>query len=99
MGQIIYDIPRTEGEIIRVEVSEFKGHDLINMRTWYSSIDTASGNLTYKPTQKGFALKVERFGELKEAVRRLELFLSDREKGIQPEQFQEAKTEDIQEQE
>ncbi len=95
MGQIIYDIPRTEGEIIRVEVSDFKGHELINMRTWYASIDTASGSLTYKPTQKGFALKVEKFSELKEAVRRLELFLSDREKGIQPEQFQEAKTEDI----
>ena len=87
---IISDIQRNNTEIIRVEVSEFKGKELINVRIWYSSIDQSTGNHVYKPTQKGFALNIERFGELKEAVERLEQFINDRSLGIQPEQFEEA---------
>ena len=87
---IISDIQRNNTEIIRVEVSEFKGRELINMRIWYSSIDQGSGNQVYKPTQKGFALNIEKFGELKKAVKRLEQFINDRKLGIQPEQFEEA---------
>lgn len=87
---IISDIQRNGTEIIRVEVSEFKGRELINMRIWYSSIDQNSGEQVYKPTQKGFALNIEKFGDLKDAVARLEQFISDRSLGIQPEQFKEA---------
>jgi len=87
---IISDIQRNNNEIIRVEVSEFKGRELINMRIWYSSIDQNTGDQVYKPTQKGFALNIERFDELKDAVKRLEEFVNDRNLGIQPEQFEEA---------
>ena len=92
---IISDIQRNNAEIIRVEVSEFKGKELINMRIWYSSIDQSTGAHIYKPTQKGFALNIEKFGELKEAVSRLEQFINDRQLGIQPEQFEEAAHADI----
>jgi hypothetical protein len=97
---IISDIQRNSTEIIRVEVSEFKGRELINVRIWYSSIDQNTGDQVYKPTQKGFALNIEKFGELKEAINRLEQFINDRNSGIQPEQFEEAahadaETEDI----
>jgi len=87
---IIADIQRNNKEIIRLEVSEFKGKELINMRIWYSSIDQNTGDHVYKPTQKGFALNIEKFGELKEAMDRLEQFINDRNLGIQPEQFKEA---------
>ena len=87
---IIADIQRNNTEIVRLEVSEFKGKELINMRIWYSSIDQNTGDHVYKPTQKGFALNIEKFGELKEAVERLEQFVNDRNQGIQPEQFAEA---------
>lgn len=97
MGQIIADIPRNSTEIIRVEVSEFKGKELINVRIWYSSIDQNTGSQVYKPTQKGFALNIEKFGELKSAIERLEQFINDRNLGIQPEQFEEAKVEDLEE--
>ena len=97
MGQIIADIQRNGTEIIRVEVSEFKGRELINVRIWFSSIDQSTGSQVYKPTQKGFALNIEKFGELKSAIDRLEQFINDRNLGIQPEQFEEAKVEDVNE--
>ena len=87
---IIADIQRNNAEIIRLEVSEFKGKELINMRIWYSSIDQNTGDHIYKPTQKGFALNIEKFSDLKEAIERLEQFINDRNLGIQPEQFKEA---------
>ena len=92
---IISDIQRNNTEIIRIEVSEFKGKELINVRIWYSSIDPSNGEHVYKPTQKGFALNIEKFGELKEAMGRLEQFLNDRNLGIQPEQFEEAALADV----
>ncbi len=40
------DIDRGQGEIIRVEISEFKKEKRLNIRTWYT--DKQSGE--YKPT-------------------------------------------------
>lgn len=65
---IIRDIDRGNGEIIRVELSEFKGKTYLNLRIWYT--DKESGE--YKPTQKGISLKPELYGELKEAILEVE---------------------------
>ena len=56
MGElgIIKDIDKGKGEIIRVEISEFKGKKLLNLRVWYTD---ANGD--YKPTQKGIAIPPE----------------------------------------
>lgn len=75
MGQIIADIERNEREIIRVEVSEFKGHELINMRIWYYHVEGE-----YRPTQKGFALDISKFNQLKDAVEKLENYIEDSKK-------------------
>jgi hypothetical protein len=99
VGVVIKEIQRNSNEIIRVEVSEFKGHELINIRIWYSSIDQNTGELTYKPTQKGVALNIEHFAELKDGILRLENYITDKAKGSQPEQFEEAITLDVQEDE
>lgn len=61
---IIKDIEKGGGEIIRVEVSEFKGQNLLNIRTWYTHKESGE----YKPTQKGIAIKPELFDQLKEAI-------------------------------
>jgi len=61
---IIKDIDKGGGEIIRVEITEYKGKHYLNLRVWYT--DKESGE--YKPTQKGIALKPELYGELKEGV-------------------------------
>lgn len=99
MGFLIKDIQRNNKEIIRIEVSEFKGVELINIRIWYSSIDPNTGSLTYRPTQKGVALNIEHFQELKDGILRLENYITDKQKGSQPEQFEEALIEDQEEEE
>ena len=62
---IIKDIDKGAGEIIRIELSEFKGNTYLNLRVWYT--DKATGE--FKPTQKGITIKPELFSELKEAIR------------------------------
>ena len=99
MGVVIKDIQRNSNEIIRIEVSEFKGRDLINIRIWFSTIDQNTGGLVYKPTQKGIALNVEHFNELKDGILRLEHYINDKLSGSQPEQFEEAIVEDAEEEE
>jgi len=78
MSTIIKDIPKNNKEIIRIEVSEFKGKELINIRTWFSAIDNQTGEMTYKPTQKGVTLNVTEFEELKDSVSKLENYLKDK---------------------
>lgn len=80
MSDIIKDIQKNSKEIIRVEVSEFKGMQLINLRIWFQTID-ANGTITYKPSQKGVTLNITQFNELKDAIDRLEVYIQD--KGIQ----------------
>jgi len=65
---VISDIQKNQTEIIRIEITEFKGQRLLNIRTWY--LDKNSGE--YKPTPKGVALKVELFAELKQALAKAE---------------------------
>ena len=60
---IIRDIDKGKGEVIRVEVSEYKGKKFLNIRVWYTD-----ANNELKPTQKGIAIPPELYAELKEAI-------------------------------
>ena len=80
MSDIIKDIQKNSKEIIRVEVSEFKGMKLINLRIWFQVIDD-NGNIDYKPSQKGVALNITHYNDLKDAIERLGTYISDN--GIQ----------------
>ncbi len=60
---IIKDIDKGKGEIIRVEVTEYKGKKFLNLRVWYTD---ATGE--FKPTQKGIAIPPELYSEIKEAI-------------------------------
>jgi hypothetical protein len=60
---IIAEIDKGKGEVIRVEVSEFKGKKLLNIRVWYTD---AQGEK--KPTQKGITVAPESYEELKLAI-------------------------------
>jgi hypothetical protein len=86
MSTIIKDIKKNNTEIIRIEVSEFKGMELVNIRIWYSSIDGGSGDIVYKPTQKGITININEFEELKDGILRLENYIKDREAGKTPNQ-------------
>jgi hypothetical protein len=86
MAVLIKDIQRNNNEIIRIEVSEFKGKELINLRIWYVAGRDMDGNEIYKPTQKGVALNIAEFAELKDGIRKLEAYINDRTSGVVPEQ-------------
>ena len=86
MGILIKDIQRNSSEIIRIEVSEFKGKELINLRIWYVADRDANGNNIYKPTPKGVALNISEFAELKDGIDRLQAYINDRDAGTMPEQ-------------
>ena len=77
MSTIIKDIQRNNNEIIRIEVSEFKGNELINLRIWYQAVDE-NGAVVYKPTQKGVTLNINKYEELKEAVNKVEEYINDK---------------------
>lgn len=57
------DIDKGAGEVIRLEISEFKGKKLFNIRIWYTDKE---GQL--RPTQKGVTIRPEQFGEIKNAI-------------------------------
>lgn len=61
---VIRDIDKgSRGEVIRVEVTEYKGNHYLNLRVWYTDKD---GEL--KPTQKGIAITPDLYEDLKSAV-------------------------------
>lgn len=81
MSNIIMDIKRNDREIIRIEVSEFEGKELINLRIWYQAIDSR-GDIVYKPTKKGVALNISQYNELKEGIDKIGQYIKDREGGF-----------------
>jgi len=81
MSVVIKDIERNNNEIIRIEISEFKGKELINLRIWYSSIDD-NGNMVYKPTQKGVAINISKYDELKEGIEKIGEYINDKKEGF-----------------
>lgn len=69
---IVKDIDKGGGEIIRVEVSEYKGQKYLNLRIWY--MDKNSND--YRPTQKGIAVRPDLYNQIKDAVLEAESHLS-----------------------
>ena len=55
------DILKSETEIIRVEISEFRGQKLLNIRSWYQDKNTKE----FKPTQRGVTMRLEHYADLK----------------------------------
>jgi hypothetical protein len=62
-NKILLDMEKGRGEVIRVEVGEFKGRKLLHLRTWYTN---EAGELV--PTKKGIALTYEQFQKLKSVL-------------------------------
>ena len=61
---VIRDIDKGGGEMIRVEITEFRGQNYLNLRVWYTDKDSGE----YKPTQKGIAIRPELYPEIKAAI-------------------------------
>ena len=60
------DIPKNAREVLRVQRTTYKGHELIDLRVWYPS-DTNGGEL--RPSPKGVAIRVELLGAVLAALK------------------------------
>jgi hypothetical protein len=59
---------RNHSEHVRVELTEYQGHTLINVRLWQTGSDGID-----RPTVKGVALAVRKLPELASALARAEI--------------------------
>jgi Transcriptional Coactivator p15 (PC4) len=62
-------IRKNATEEIRIELSEFRGHDLVNLRIW---ADPRDGGAERVPTKAGVCCRVALLPELIEALRQAE---------------------------
>jgi len=45
------EIRKNKNEVIRIQLKEYEGHKLIDLRVWYEDKETGE----YKPTKKGIS--------------------------------------------
>lgn len=57
------DLKRSETEIVRLEITEYKGEHYLNIRIWYLDKDGE-----WKPTKKGVAIRPSQFSDFKKFV-------------------------------
>ena len=60
----IADIKKSKNEIIKVEISQYKGNHYLNLRVWYFNEE----NNEFKPTQKGISIRPDLYEDLKDAI-------------------------------
>jgi hypothetical protein len=71
--KVVKSFQKNKFQEIRVGITEFKGNDLIDIRTWSAVKDSDEKS----PTSKGVSINVSLYAELKEAVLALEQELKD----------------------
>ncbi len=73
MNKLIHTFQKNKFEQVQVEVKEFKGYDLLDIRVYTSSKE--GGNMI--PTGKGVSINISHFPELKMAITKTESFLKE----------------------
>lgn len=68
MDKTITTFKKNKFQEIRVGIREFKGNDLIDIRTWTMT----QGSEDMVPTAKGVSINVSLFKELKQAIAQVE---------------------------
>ena len=68
MDKLIYAFQKNSYEEIRIQVKEYKGHDLVDLRI-YTDVRTSNDKI---PTTKGLSFNVTHFLEFKHAILELE---------------------------
>jgi predicted phosphoadenosine phosphosulfate sulfurtransferase len=67
MDEVIAQFEKNATEVVRVSLTEFRGHKLIDFRVYYSDDEGQ-----YKPTKKGVSMAVGLYTDFKKAVLALE---------------------------
>lgn len=73
MDKTIATFKKNKFQEIRVGIREFKGNDLVDIRTWTMT----QGSEEMVPTAKGVSINVALFGELKKSLAQVEAVLSE----------------------
>lgn len=73
MDKLISAFPKNKFEEIRVQIKEFKGYDLVDIRVFAGSRDGEEK----VPTGKGISINVSHFLELKNALSQAEQVLRE----------------------
>jgi len=68
MDKTVHQFAKNATEEVRVSLTEFKGHKLIDLRIYYEPEDGGDR----KPTNKGITIDVSLYPELKRALLRVE---------------------------
>jgi Transcriptional Coactivator p15 (PC4) len=72
MDEYIAQFEKNATEVVRVSLSEYRGHKLFDIRVYYSDDEGQ-----FRPTRKGVSLSVGLYTELKRALLALEKTLLD----------------------
>ena len=89
MGEILHQFPKNASEEVRVSITEYKGHKLIDLRIYYEPDDGGDR----RPTKKGITIDVGLYPELKKAMMKMEKELLEKEL-LTEEALQEAEKEE-----
>ncbi len=73
MDKLIACFPKNKFEEVRVQIKEFKGYDLLDIRVYASAKDGTDK----VPTGKGLSINVSHFSELKKALLETEIVLRE----------------------
>ncbi len=73
MNKLVTSFQKNKFEEVRVQVKEFKGYDLIDLRV-YTSVREGEDKI---PTGKGLSINVSHFGDLKRSIQELEVVLRE----------------------
>jgi predicted phosphoadenosine phosphosulfate sulfurtransferase len=73
MDEVIVQFEKNATEVVRVSLTEYRGHKLVDLRVYYSDDEGQ-----YRPTKKGIALAVGLYAEFKRAMQALEKTLLER---------------------
>lgn len=73
MNQLVMSFPKNKFEEVRVQIKEFKGYDLVDIRV-YTALKEGEDKV---PTGKGLSINVSHFLELKKAILMAETVLRE----------------------
>ena len=84
MDEVIAQFEKNATEVVRISLTEFRGHKLIDMRVYYSDDEGQ-----YRPTKKGVSISVDLYTDFKRAIYALEKTLLEL-KLVTPEELEDA---------
>jgi hypothetical protein len=71
MEALVARIPKNPTEEVRVALTSYRGHDLVDIRVFFQD---EQGE--WRPTKRGVSISVDSFAELREAITKAEEMLN-----------------------